>query len=55
MKLLKCRVCGGEVDIIDSDRSVNKKIKCLKCGFSNDDLPQKKPEIVIMKKRQPVE
>lgn len=53
MKLLKCKVCGGEVEIIDNDRSINKKIKCLDCGFNNLDGPLvKKPEIVVLRKRQ---
>ena len=52
MKLLKCKVCGGEVDIIDNDRTINKKIKCLECGFNNiDELAGKKPEILIIRRR----
>lgn len=56
MKLLECLVCGGEVEIINEDHAVNKKIKCLNCGFNNiDDSFAKKPEIVIMKRRTPSE
>lgn len=56
MKLLKCKVCGGEVDIIDNDRAINKKIKCLECGFTNvGDAFAKKPEVVILKRRAPSE
>ena len=52
MKLLKCKACGGEVEILDSDSSVNKKIKCLDCGFNNTgESLQKKPEVVIMRRR----
>lgn len=56
MKLLKCKVCGGEVEIINNDRSINKKIKCLDCGFNNlDEQPSKKTEVVILKKRSVAE
>ena len=52
MKLLKCKFCRGEVDIIGSERSVNKKIKCQQCGFTNaNETEQKSPEIIIVRKR----
>ncbi len=50
MKLLKCKICGGEADLINNDRAVNKKIKCRKCGFSNDHV-NKGPEVVVIKRR----
>lgn len=50
MKLLKCKFCGGEVDIIDNTHAINKKIKCTKCGLSNTDTP-KEPEVVIIRRR----
>lgn len=52
MKLLKCKMCNGEVDIVGGEFSVNKKIKCRKCKFSNvNDFNNISPEIVIIKKR----
>lgn len=52
MKLLKCRVCGGEMEIVGNERAINKKVRCLKCGFNNANEPERKmPEVVIMKKR----
>lgn len=51
MKILKCIICHGEVEIIDSDRSSNKKIKCCKCGFVNFNEKNKSPEILIIKRR----
>ena len=53
MKLLKCKVCYGEVDIIGSEHSINKKIKCsnIKCGFNNIEEEKKNPEIIIIRKR----
>lgn len=50
MKLLKCKHCSGEVDIIGNERAINKKVKCLKCGFTNIDEEKKQP-IIIMKRR----
>lgn len=51
MKLLKCKLCGGEVDIINNHKAVNKIIKCRKCGYSNNKIKSKKvTEIVIIKK-----
>ncbi len=50
MKLLKCKICLGEVDIIGNDRSICKKVKCRKCGFTNE-AEQKGPEVVIIRKR----
>lgn len=52
MKLLKCKLCRGEMDIIGNERSINKKVKCTKCGFTNADDPDKKePEVFILRKR----
>ncbi len=53
MKLLKCKLCAGEVDIIGNIRSINKKIKCKKCGFSNLEEKNKKitTEIVVIKSK----
>ncbi len=50
MKILKCIICNGEVDIISSDRSIIKKIKCKKCGFTNH-IESKEPEIIVIRKR----
>ena len=52
MKLLKCKLCAGEIEIIGNENCVLKKIKCKKCGYSNvNDFIKKEPEIVIIKKR----
>lgn len=52
MKLLKCRVCDGEMEIVGNERAINKKVKCLKCGFTNaNEAVRKEPEIVVLKKR----
>jgi hypothetical protein len=50
MKILKCIICHGEADIINSDKSVVKKIKCRKCGFTNY-VETKEPEIIVIRKR----
>lgn len=50
MKLLKCKFCRGEVDIIGEDRSVNKKIKCTKCSFTNVE-EKKEPEVFVIRRR----
>lgn len=50
MKLLKCKLCGGEVDFIGNDRVIIKKIKCNKCGYTNNS-ENKEPEVFIIKKR----
>jgi DNA-directed RNA polymerase subunit RPC12/RpoP len=52
MKILKCIVCDGEIDIINEDNSIFKKVKCRKCGFTNL-VPKKEtkyPEIIIRRK-----
>lgn len=51
MKILKCIICGGEVEIIENifNNIINKKIKCLDCGFINES--NKEPEIFIIRKR----
>jgi DNA-directed RNA polymerase subunit RPC12/RpoP len=52
MKLLSCLLCRGEMDIIGSEHSINKKVRCQDCGYSNIDAPAKKePEILVMRKR----
>lgn len=50
MKFLKCKICLGEADIIGNERPANKKIKCRKCGFTNQ-VEAKGPEVVIIRKR----
>ena len=50
MKLLICKICSGECDIVGSERAISKKIKCTKCGFTNDSN-KKQPEVVVLKKR----
>lgn len=54
MKFLRCKLCRGEVDIVNNDRSINKKTKCSKCGFANFSTV-KEPEIVIIRKRPIIE
>lgn len=52
MKLLRCKMCRGELDVVSNERGVNKKVKCRQCGFNNMDEPEKKgPEIVVIKRR----
>ena len=51
MKLLKCIVCNGEVDIVGNEYAINKLIQCRQCGFSNQNVAKKEPEVVIIKKR----
>ena len=53
MKLLKCRLCKGEMDVIGNERSINKKVRCQRCGYGTED--QKMPEVIVIKKRKPIE
>jgi len=51
MKLLRCKLCSGEIDIINNNRAINKKVKCRKCGFSNlkEKEAEKPTEVVVIK------
>lgn len=52
MKLLKCPACSGEMEIIDNERTINKKAKCLVCGFNNiGEAFPKKTEVIVIKRR----
>ncbi len=51
MKLLKCKLCQGEVDIVGGEHAINKKIKCTKCGFTNESAQPKGPEVIVMRRR----
>jgi len=51
MKLLKCVICMGEVDFVGDEHSINRKVKCRKCGFTNDVHDSKGPEVVVIRKR----
>lgn len=51
MKLLRCKVCAGECNIIGNEKSVSKKIECSQCGFNNLDNQPKK-EVIVLKKRK---
>lgn len=46
MKLLRCKICDGEMEIIGGFNTIFKIVKCSECGFSNE----KKPEVFIIKK-----
>jgi hypothetical protein len=41
----------GEADIVGNERAINKKIKCSKCGFTNETPESKGPEVIIIRKR----
>jgi len=50
LKILKCKVCRGEVDIIADEYSINKKIKCQDCGFTGEKLSKNnvsKTEVIV--------
>jgi len=55
MQLLQCIVCKGELEIINERQSTynakneTKKVKCLKCGFSNA-AEIKGPEVVVIRR-----
>lgn len=52
MKLLRCKLCHGEVDIIGNYRSIVKKIKCQKCHYTNSQEKEKvMPEVVVLRKK----
>lgn len=52
MKLLKCKLCGGECEFVGNEHSVSRKVRCLACGYNNLDEPEKKgPEIVVIRRR----
>lgn len=52
MKLLRCKLCHGEMDIVGGERAVHKKVKCRECGYSNEDKQdQKEPEVIIVRRR----
>jgi hypothetical protein len=51
MKFLKCKICMGELDIVGNDRSVDRKVKCRKCGFTNE-AENSGPEVIVFRKRQ---
>ena len=52
MKLLVCKLCGGECEFVGNDHSIQKKVRCLQCGFNNlGESDKKGPEVVIIRKR----
>ena len=51
MKLLRCKLCHGEMDIIGNSRAVFKKVKCMKCGYTNA-AEKPTPEVLIIRKRK---
>lgn len=59
MKLLRCKLCRGEMDIINHERAVNKQVKCRQCGYTNDNNSVTErgpgPEVVIIRRRPPQE
>jgi len=54
MKLLKCKLCLGEVDLVGDHHLIERKIQCRKCGFSNDKEKRGTgPEIITIHNRRP--
>lgn len=51
MKLLRCKLCSGEMDIINNEYAINKQVKCRQCGYYNNEPDRKGPEVIIMRKR----
>lgn len=40
------------MEIIGNERAINKKVKCLKCGFTNTNESERKvTEVVFIKRR----
>lgn len=52
MEILKCLICNGELELLDNNKElIIKKIKCTCCGYSNEELKYKEPEIFIIRKK----
>lgn len=51
MKILRCAICSGEVDIVGDDLSLGKKTKCRHCGITNAKSEKKEPEVFVIRKR----
>lgn len=51
MKLLKCKFCRGEMDIVGGERAIHKKVRCRQCGYNNEQEERKGPEVVVIRKR----
>jgi RNA polymerase subunit RPABC4/transcription elongation factor Spt4 len=51
MSFLRCKICDGEIDILDNDRSVNKKTKCRQCGNPATTQEIRGPEVIVIRKR----
>jgi hypothetical protein len=55
MKLLRCKFCRGEMDIVSGEHAINKKVKCRQCGYNNEqDSERKMPEVLVIRKRTPI-
>lgn len=55
MKIFKCKICSGEIDIMDIEsHTTDKVVKCRRCGFTNSgNKPEvKEPEIFIIRKKK---
>lgn len=50
MKILRCKFCKGELDIISNNKFSNIKVKCKKCGFTNFK-EIKEPEIFTIRRK----
>jgi hypothetical protein len=53
MKLLKCKICLGEVDLVGDPHTMERKVKCRKCGFSNDKEKTPIVEVITINRRPP--
>lgn len=52
MKLLRCKLCHGEMEIVGNYRAIVKKVKCKKCNFNNiNEKEKKEPEVFVIKRK----
>jgi len=55
MKLLKCRVCDGEMELNSDERGVVRHARCLKCGYCGEcagSKEKREPEVVVIRRRR---
>lgn len=50
MKFLKCKLCKGQLELLDN-KGIVRRVCCKKCDFNNIEN-QKEPEIFVIRKRK---
>lgn len=56
MRILKCRMCCGEMELAPGEHGIVRHARCIECGYSGNvtsaDEEKNEPEVVVIRKKR---